>query len=51
MGATSGIGKEVAILLADKGWIVGIAGRRTASTASDTTQRNCMLGVYRRDTR
>lgn len=29
MGATSGIGKEVAILLADKGWIVGIAGRRT----------------------
>lgn len=28
MGATSGIGKEVAILLAKKGWQVGIAGRR-----------------------
>lgn len=28
MGATSGIGKEVARLLAAKGWMVGIAGRR-----------------------
>ncbi len=29
MGATSGIGMEVAKLLAAKGWLVGIAGRRT----------------------
>ena len=28
MGATSGIGMEVAKLLADKGWLIGIAGRR-----------------------
>ena len=28
MGATSGIGKEVATLLAAQGWLVGIAGRR-----------------------
>lgn len=28
MGATSGIGMEVALLLAKKGWRVGIAGRR-----------------------
>lgn len=30
MGATSGIGKEVALLLAKRGWTVGIAGRREA---------------------
>lgn len=29
MGATSGIGMEVAKLLAAKGWLVGIAGRRS----------------------
>lgn len=29
MGATSGIGKEVSLLLAEKGWLVAIAGRRT----------------------
>lgn len=28
MGATSGIGREVALFLAEKGWQVGIAGRR-----------------------
>ena len=28
MGATSGIGMEVAKVLADQGWLVGIAGRR-----------------------
>lgn len=28
MGATSGIGREVALLLAQKGWTVGVAGRR-----------------------
>ncbi|MDR0618404.1 MAG: SDR family NAD(P)-dependent oxidoreductase [Bacteroidales bacterium] len=28
IGATSGIGKEVALLLAKQGWIVGAAGRR-----------------------
>ena len=28
MGATSGIGMEVALLLAKRGWKVGIAGRR-----------------------
>ena len=27
VGATSGIGKEVAVLLANKGWLVGVAGR------------------------
>ena len=30
MGATSGIGREVAMLLAKRGWSVGVAGRRTA---------------------
>ncbi|MFA5444298.1 MAG: SDR family NAD(P)-dependent oxidoreductase [Bacteroidales bacterium] len=30
IGATSGIGKEVARILAEKGWKVGIAGRREA---------------------
>ena len=28
VGATSGIGKEVAILLLKEGWRIGIAGRR-----------------------
>lgn len=28
MGATSGIGREVALCLAREGWLVGIAGRR-----------------------
>ena len=28
VGATSGIGLEVAKVLAGKGWLVGIAGRR-----------------------
>ena len=28
MGATSGIGREVALLLLSEGWHVGIAGRR-----------------------
>lgn len=30
MGGTSGIGREVAMLLARRGWRVGVAGRRTA---------------------
>lgn len=29
IGATSGIGKEVAKLLVRQGWYIGIAGRRT----------------------
>ena len=28
MGATSGIGYEVAIILARRGWRIGVAGRR-----------------------
>ena len=28
IGATSGIGKQLALLLADKNYIVGITGRR-----------------------
>ena len=34
MGATSGIGMEVARQLAAKGWKVGIAGRRTERLAA-----------------
>lgn len=34
MGATSGIGREVAVLLAGQGWHVGVAGRRTELLAS-----------------
>ena len=30
MGGTSGIGREVAMLLAQRGWCVGVAGRRAA---------------------
>ncbi|MBR1889437.1 MAG: SDR family NAD(P)-dependent oxidoreductase [Alloprevotella sp.] len=30
MGATSGIGQEVARCLSEKGWLLGLAGRRTA---------------------
>ena len=30
MGATSGIGREVAMLLSRRGWHVGVAGRRTS---------------------
>ena len=30
LGATSGIGKEVAKLYIQRGWMVGILGRRTA---------------------
>lgn len=55
MGATSGIGLEVAKLLASKGWKVGIAGRRTellketseslpniiATECIDITQADC----------
>lgn len=40
MGATSGIGREVAILLAKKGYTVGIAGRRESllkQLANETT--------------
>lgn len=40
MGATSGIGYEVAVLLAKRGWKVGIAGRREdvlSKMVSDTT--------------
>lgn len=39
MGATSGIGREVALLLARKGWKVGIAGRREhlLCTLADTS--------------
>ena len=55
MGATSGIGMEVAKLLAAKGWLVGIAGRRVdrletvmqeanhnleASNGNETSDRN-----------
>lgn len=34
MGATSGIGREVALELARRGWLVGIAGRRTERLAA-----------------
>lgn len=33
IGATSGLGKEVALLLASQGWYVGIAGRRESLLA------------------
>lgn len=39
MGATSGIGLEVARLLADRGWKVGIAGRRAERLQA--LQREC----------
>lgn len=38
MGATSGIGMEVAKLLAAKGWQVGIAGRRIERLQALTSQ-------------
>lgn len=46
MGATSGIGKEVALLLAEKGWLVAIAGRR-ANLLEEMAQRHDNIKVSR----
>ncbi len=47
MGATSGIGMEVAKLLAAKGWQVGIAGRRTERLERLTAETEGIL-CYRK---
>src|SRR5574344_1900305 len=47
MGATSGIGMELALLLAQKGWKVGIAGRREDRLA-DIMSRTEGIAVKKR---
>ena len=49
MGATSGIGKEVALLLAKKGWQVGIAGRRVDRLKEVMRQLPCLDNTYNND--
>ena len=41
MGATSGIGYEVAKILASRGWRVGVAGRREDILAKMVADREC----------
>lgn len=45
MGATSGIGREVALILAEKGWKVGVAGRR-ADLLESLRQENANITDY-----
>ena len=47
MGATSGIGMEVALLLAAKGWQVGIAGRRVERLEEVMRTSNGNITCYR----
>lgn len=47
MGATSGIGKEVALLLAAKGWKVAIAGRRMEKLQEVKAMTNGGIVCYR----
>ncbi len=46
MGATSGIGMEVAKLLAAKGWQVGIAGRRIERLQALISQQHRRITCY-----
>ncbi|MDR2147515.1 MAG: SDR family NAD(P)-dependent oxidoreductase [Tannerella sp.] len=54
IGATSGIGKEVALCLLRKGWSVGLAGRRQAlleeiENQFPETARSCVLDITQND--
>jgi short-subunit dehydrogenase len=54
IGATSGIGREVALCLAKKGWMVGIAGRRKELLEEIENQfpeaiKSCVIDVTRND--
>ena len=45
IGATSGIGKEVARILLSKGWKVGISGRRKICSYNSNQRRRNPLNM------
>ena len=49
MGATSGIGREVALQLAQRGWQVGIAGRRTELLAEVAASQGNIIATQQID--
>lgn len=49
VGATSGIGKEVALVLAERGWQVGICGRRTTLLKSIAEETENIIGYKELD--
>lgn len=49
IGATSGIGKEVARLLLQQGWYIGIAGRRTEALEALQTDSPKQVEIQRMD--